>query len=48
MGGLGEKHKRIKKYKLAGKNSHGVVKYSIENIVDNIITIYGVRGHLKT
>ena len=39
-GGLGEKGKKgegIKKYKLVLQNSLGDVKYSIENIIDNIL-----------
>ena len=44
MGGLGEKGEGIKKYKLTVTNSQEDVKYSMENIVNNIvITTYGVR-----
>ena len=43
VGGLGEKTEGIKKYKLA-VTSHGDVKHSIGNIVNNIIiTTYRVR-----
>ena len=50
VGGLSEKDKGIKKYKLVVivQNSHGDANYSTGNIANNIvITIYGTRWILK-
>ena len=48
-GGIeGEKGKWINKYKSTVTESHGDIKYSIENKVNNIITtVYGVRWVLE-
>ena len=42
VGGMDEKGEGIKKYKQL-QNSHMDVKYSIGNIVNILITLYGVR-----
>ena len=46
--GLGEKGEGIEKYRLVVTNSHGEVKCSIGNMVNNIVTTMdGARGALE-
>ena len=42
-GELGDKGEGIKKYKLVVKNRHGEVKYSIGNVVNNVMSTYVTR-----